>query len=89
MRLTKQEILDKIKGQLIVSCQALPSEPLYVEEKSIMYSTWQELPSRQALPASEPAASVMCLPSRKKPVSRLSGSSRSITKATIPTLPLP
>ena len=37
MRLTKQEILDKIKGQLIVSCQALPSEPLYVEEKSIMY----------------------------------------------------
>ena len=24
MRLTKQEILDRIKGQLIVSCQALP-----------------------------------------------------------------
>lgn len=37
MRYSKQEILERIKGQLIVSCQALPSEPLYVEEKSIMY----------------------------------------------------
>lgn len=37
MRCSKQEILERIKGQLIVSCQALPSEPLYVEEKSIMY----------------------------------------------------
>lgn len=37
MRYSKQEILGRIKGQLIVSCQALPSEPLYVEEKSIMY----------------------------------------------------
>ena len=88
MRLTKQEILDKIKGQLIVSCQALPSEPLYVEEKSIMY-LMARAAKQAGSPASEPAASVMCLPSRKKPVSRLSGSSRSITKATIPTLPLP
>lgn len=37
MRYLKEEILRKIKGQLIVSCQALPNEPLYVEEKSIMY----------------------------------------------------
>lgn len=37
MRYSKKEILQRIKGQLIVSCQALPSEPLYVEEKSIMY----------------------------------------------------
>lgn len=37
MRYSKQEILERIKGQLIVSCQALLSEPLYVEEKSIMY----------------------------------------------------
>lgn len=37
MGYSKQEILERIKGQLIVSCQALPSEPLYVEEKSIMY----------------------------------------------------
>lgn len=37
MRYSKQEILERIKGQLIVSCQALPSESLYVEEKSIMY----------------------------------------------------
>ncbi|MBR4059934.1 MAG: N-acetylmannosamine-6-phosphate 2-epimerase [Lachnospiraceae bacterium] len=37
MRYTKKEILELIKGQLIVSCQALPGEPLYVEEKSIMY----------------------------------------------------
>lgn len=35
--MTKQELLEKIKNQLIVSCQALPGEPLYVEEKSIMY----------------------------------------------------
>ena len=37
MKWSKKDILRKIKGQLIVSCQALPSEPLYVEEKSIMY----------------------------------------------------
>jgi len=37
MRYTKEQILEKIKGGLIVSCQALPHEPLYVEEKSIMY----------------------------------------------------
>ena len=37
MRYSKEEILNNIKGQLIVSCQALPTEPLYVKEKSIMY----------------------------------------------------
>lgn len=35
--MTKQEIFDGIKGKVIVSCQAVPGEPLYVEEKSIMY----------------------------------------------------
>lgn len=33
----KKEILKDIKGKVIISCQALPGEPLYVEEKSIMY----------------------------------------------------
>ena len=37
MKYGKQDILNMIKGGLIVSCQALPEEPLYVEEKSIMY----------------------------------------------------
>ncbi len=35
--MTKTELVQKIKGKLIVSCQALPGEPLYVEEKSVMY----------------------------------------------------
>ena len=35
--MTKQEIFDSIKGKVIVSCQTVPGEPLYVEEKSIMY----------------------------------------------------
>ena len=35
--MTKQEIFDSIKGKVIVPCQAVPGEPLYVEEKSIMY----------------------------------------------------
>lgn len=35
--MTKQELFDTIKGSVIVSCQALPGEPLYVEEKSIMH----------------------------------------------------
>jgi len=35
--MTKEEFLKTIKGKLIVSCQAVEGEPLYVEEKSIMY----------------------------------------------------
>ena len=35
--MTKQELFERIKGKVIVSCQAVPGEPLYVEEKSIMY----------------------------------------------------
>ncbi|MDO5423747.1 MAG: N-acetylmannosamine-6-phosphate 2-epimerase [Eubacteriales bacterium] len=46
----KEEIFEQIKGKVIVSCQALPSEPLYVEEKSIMY-----LMARAAKQAGSPA----------------------------------
>ena len=35
--MTREEIFQTIKGTVIVSCQALPKEPLYVEEKSVMY----------------------------------------------------
>ena len=33
----KENILSSIKGGLIVSCQALPGEPLYMPDDSIMY----------------------------------------------------
>lgn len=46
----KQQIFNNIKGNVIVSCQALPDEPLYVEEKSIMY-----LMARAAKQAGTPA----------------------------------
>lgn len=48
--MTKQELLERIKGKVIVSCQAVPGEPLYVEEKSIMY-----LMARAAKQAGTPA----------------------------------
>lgn len=35
--MTKAELLESIKGQMIISCQAVKGEPLYVEEESIMY----------------------------------------------------
>lgn len=48
--MTKQEFLEKIHGQIIISCQALKGEPLYVEEESIMY-----LMARAAKMAGTPA----------------------------------
>lgn len=48
--MTKQDFLNSIKGQMIISCQAVEGEPLYVEEKSIMY-----LMARAAKMAGTPA----------------------------------
>ena len=33
----KEALFEQMKGKVIVSCQAVPGEPLYVEEKAIMY----------------------------------------------------
>lgn len=35
--MNKEELFERIKGKVIVSCQAVRGEPLYVEEKSVMY----------------------------------------------------
>lgn len=48
--MTKKEFLDAIHGQMIIPCQAVEGEPLYVEEKSIMY-----LMARAAKQAGTPA----------------------------------
>ena len=48
--MNKEEFLNTIKGHVIVSCQAVKGEPLYVEEKSIMY-----LMARAAKQAGTPA----------------------------------
>ena len=37
VKMKKEDLFAQIKGKIIVSCQAVPGEPLYVEEKSIMY----------------------------------------------------
>lgn len=46
----KKALFDKIRGQMIISCQAVKGEPLYVEEKSVMY-----LMARAAKMAGTPA----------------------------------
>lgn len=46
----KEEFFEQIRGKVIVSCQAVKGEPLYVEEKSIMY-----LMARAAKQAGTPA----------------------------------
>lgn len=48
--MNKEELFERIKGKVIVSCQAVKGEPLYVEEKSIMY-----LMARAAKQAGTPA----------------------------------
>lgn len=48
--MTKQEILDAIHGRMIISCQAIPGEPLYLEDDSVMY-----LMARAAKRAGTPA----------------------------------
>lgn len=48
--MNKRELLDRIRGQMIISCQAVEGEPLYVEERSVMY-----LMARAAKMAGTPA----------------------------------
>ena len=48
--MTKQEILDAIHGKMIISCQAIQCEPLYLEDDSVMY-----LMARAAKRAGTPA----------------------------------
>ena len=48
--MTKREILDAIHGKMIISCQAIPGEPLYLEDDSVMY-----LMARAAKRAGTPA----------------------------------
>lgn len=50
MCMEKNALLETIHKKMIVSCQAIPGEPLYVEEKSVMY-----LMARAAKLAGSPA----------------------------------
>ena len=54
--MTKQELFDSIKGKVIVSCQAVPGEPLYVEEKSIMYLMAEQPNRREPLQSAQAAS---------------------------------
>ena len=46
----KNAFFDSIRGQMIISCQAVKGEPLYEEERSVMY-----LMARAAKVAGTPA----------------------------------
>ena len=46
------DFLERIHGKLIVSCQAVPGEPLYVEEQSVMYLMARRVPRPSAQAAS-------------------------------------
>ena len=35
--MTKQQLFDTMRGTVIVSCQAVPGEPLYDPQRSVMY----------------------------------------------------
>ena len=35
--MTKQELFERMRGTIVVSCQATPGEPLYMKDQSIMY----------------------------------------------------
>lgn len=48
--MTYEEMKERIKGKVIVSCQALPGEPLYCEERTVM-----DLMARAAKQAGSPA----------------------------------
>ena len=62
--MTKKELLDAIHGQMIISCQAVKGEPLYVEEKSVMYLMARA--AKQAHLQFVLAASVISSRSKKK-----------------------
>ena len=46
----RKAFLEAIRGKMVISCQAVPGEPLYVEDKSVMY-----LMARAAARAGSPA----------------------------------
>jgi len=50
--MNREEFINKIHGGLIISCQALPGEPLYTEEGGIIEGqiTMRTPPQRQEQP---------------------------------------